>query len=168
MCHASKYPIETALSVSSFACMTPSLIFRYFQLTIRFSVASNFHKENNYSSLSSPVSTSIPHHLQMFPHTCTHSGQPCPPFKIIILDEADSMTNTAQVSKISRKEEKPTFSFCVYCRLPCVVQWKKNRKQLVSASYATTSAGQTKPFSVVMVILPAFRTYAPNTLSQHE
>lgn len=27
-----------------------------------------------------------------------YSGKPCPPFKIVILDEADSMTNAAQVS----------------------------------------------------------------------
>ena len=41
MCHASKYPIETALSVTSFCLHDP---FPHFQLTIRFSVASNFHK----------------------------------------------------------------------------------------------------------------------------
>ena len=29
------------------------------------------------------------------------SGKPCPPFKIIVLDEADSMTGPAQVSNLS-------------------------------------------------------------------
>ena len=99
-------------------------------------------------------------HVCMFPHTCTHSGQPCPPFKIIILDEADSMTNTAQVSKTKHSKRRNHF-VCLYCRLPCVVQWRRNQKQLVSASYATTSAGQTKPFRFVMVISPCLQNICP-------
>ena len=150
------------------------LIFRCFQLTIRFSVASNFHKiiiVLFHLLCRPPFLTRIHAILIMLKcfHTHTQRSTMSPlqdyySWRSWLHDK--HCPGKQDKTLTCRKEEKPKFSFCVCCRLPCVVQWRRNRKQLVSASFATTSAGQTKPFSVVMVILPAFRTYVPNTLSQ--
>lgn len=62
------------------------------------------------------VRTKIKNFSQLSASSVRPDGRPCPPFKIIILDEADSMTHAAQ-SALRRTMEKESRStrFCLIC-----------------------------------------------------
>lgn len=83
---------------------------------------------------------------------CRCYGYPCPPFKIIILDDANSMTEDAQATL------SPYFFFnfiiiwqwytssnisilFLCCRMPCVIQWKPT---LIQMGNTSTKSSQTK------------------------
>ena len=62
------------------------------------------------------VRTKIKNFAQLTASGIRPDGKPCPPFKIIILDEADSMTNAAQAAlrRTMEKESRST-RFCLVC-----------------------------------------------------
>ncbi|XP_063973998.1 replication factor C subunit 4 isoform X2 [Diachasmimorpha longicaudata] len=62
------------------------------------------------------VRDKVKHFAQLTAGNTRPDGKPCPPFKIVILDEADSMTHAAQ-SALRRTMEKESHStrFCLIC-----------------------------------------------------
>lgn len=62
------------------------------------------------------VRTKIKNFAQLTASSTRPDGRPCPPFKIIILDEADSMTHAAQAAlrRTMEKESRST-RFCLVC-----------------------------------------------------
>ncbi|EDW15757.1 uncharacterized protein Dmoj_GI10150 [Drosophila mojavensis] len=62
------------------------------------------------------VRTKIKNFAQLTASNVRPDGRPCPPFKIIVLDEADSMTHAAQAAlrRTMEKESRST-RFCLIC-----------------------------------------------------
>ena len=86
---------------------------RLFFPVCHFSLLLDFHKETitllhqpSFLAHTHAIFIMLKIYVCMFAHVHTRSGQPCPPFKIIVLDEADSMTTSAQVSTHLREKGK--------------------------------------------------------------
>ncbi|XP_059621388.1 replication factor C subunit 4 [Phlebotomus argentipes] len=62
------------------------------------------------------IRTKVKNFAQLTCSSVRPDGKPCPPFKIIILDEADSMTHAAQAAlRRTMEKESATTRFCLVC-----------------------------------------------------
>lgn len=62
------------------------------------------------------VRTKVKNFAQLKASSTRPDGKPCPPFKIIILDEADAMTHAAQAAlRRTMEKETRTTRFCLVC-----------------------------------------------------
>ena len=64
----------------------------------------------------SVIRTKVKNFAQLKASSTRPDGKPCPPFKIIILDEADAMTHAAQAAlRRTMEKETRTTRFCLVC-----------------------------------------------------
>lgn len=62
------------------------------------------------------VRTKVKNFAQLKASSIRPDGKPCPPFKIVILDEADAMTHAAQAAlRRTMEKETRTTRFCLVC-----------------------------------------------------